>query len=334
MKIVIAGGTGALGSRLADDLAARGHEIVVLTRSPKSGSRHRHVRWDGENVGPWAGELSGAALVNLAGEIVDRPPTKRNIQLLTDSRVRSTRTLVAASGKVDEQIPVWVQGSTLAIYGDAGETEVTEDSPVPPPIPVDEIQGGRNRRVLGGGGAHEGPATPEIAAGAAGGLPQMTGVAVPWEEAFDGAVAGSKTILRTSIALATGTPALDKLVTLTRFGLGGKVGSGKQWFSWIHIADWLAIARLALDGNIEGPINATAPNPVRNEEFMAELRRALHRPWAPPTPAFAVRLGAPILRTDAALALTGRRGVPKRLTEAGFQFQFPTLRGTLADLLE
>jgi uncharacterized protein (TIGR01777 family) len=297
MKVVIAGGTGALGSRLADDLASRGHEVVVLTRSPKPTAAHRQVQWDGQSVGPWAAELSGAALVNLAGEIVDRPPTQKNIQLLTDSRVGPTRALVAASQQLDQQISVWLQSSTLAIYGDSGEAELTEDTPVGE------------------------------------GLPQMTGVAQPWEAAAEGAVAGSKAILRTSIVLAPGSPALDKLAALARFGLGGKVGSGKQWFSWIHIAGWLAIARFALDGKVQGLVNATAPNPVRNEEFMAELRHTLRRPWSPPTPAFAVRLAAPILRTDPALALSGRRGVPKRLTEAGFHFQFPTLGPALEDLL-
>ncbi|ADG99112.1 domain of unknown function DUF1731 [Segniliparus rotundus DSM 44985] len=297
MKVVIAGGTGALGSRLADDLAGRGHEVVVLTRSPKPAAAHRQVQWDGRNVGPWAAELSGAALVNLAGEIVDRPPTKKNIQLLTDSRVRPTQALVAASQQLEQPISVWLQGSTLAIYGDAGDAELTEDTPVRE------------------------------------GLPQMTGVALPWEAASEGAVAGSKAILRTSIVLAAGSPALDKLAALARFGLGGKVGSGKQWFSWVHIADWLAIARFALDGKVQGLVHATAPNPVRNAEFMAELRRALHRPWAPPSPAFAVRLAAPLLRTDPALALSGRRGVPERLTQAGFPFRFPTLGPALDDLL-
>jgi len=296
MKIVLAGGTGALGRRLADDLADRGHEVVVLTRSPRPG-RHRQVRWDGRTVQGWEAELDGAAVLNLAGELVDRWPTKAGIALLTSSRVEPTRALAEAAARLDAPVSVWIQASTLAIHGDSGEQLLDEHSP-----PAD-------------------------------GPPQMPGVAVPWEQAAHGVHAARTVVLRTSFVLDRNTPALDRLTGLTRWGLGGRVGSGRQWVSWIHIADWLAIVRWALDDPVDGIVVASSPGPVRNAELMAALRRVLHRPPAPPTPAFAVRLGALVLRSDPALALTGRRARPARLLDAGFDFSYPDLDGALTDLL-
>ena len=303
MKVVVAGGSGALGRRLCDDLAARGHDVVVLSRNPRPGE-HRQVRWDGATVGPWATELAGAAVVNLAGELVDRRPTARNLELLTRSRVEPTRTLRAAAEQLGVPVPVWLQASTTAIHGDAGDALLDEDSP-----PGD-------------------------------GPPQMVDVARAWEAAAAGAPAERQVVLRTSVVLDRDTPALDRLAGLARWGLGGRVGSGRQWTSWLHIEDWLAITRwvLGLDDETPAPppsgvLVASSPNPVRNVELMAALRRALHRPAAPPTPAPLVRVGAVLLRTDPALALTGRRVVSRKLAEAGFGFRHPELDGALADLL-
>jgi uncharacterized protein (TIGR01777 family) len=302
VKIVVAGGSGALGRRLCADLTDRGHEVVVLTRTPRPGP-HRQVAWDGVTVGPWAAELEGAAVVNLAGELVDLRPAARNIALLTNSRVAPTLALRAAAEKLDAPVPVWLQASTAAIHGDAGETLIDEDTP-----PAD-------------------------------GPPQMAGVARAWEEAAAGARAERQVVLRTSIAFDRDTPALNRLVRLTRFGLGGRIAGGRQWISWLHIDDWLAIARWSLGVEHDaapppsGVLLATAPHPVRNAELMATLRRRLHRPPAPPTPEPLLRLGALLLRTDPALALTGRRAVSKRLAEAGFRFRHPHLDGALADLL-
>ena len=302
MKVVVAGGTGALGRRLTADLAGRGHDVVVLSRTPRPGPV-RQVAWDGVSLGPWAAELADAAVVNLAGELVDRRPTPANTDLLTRSRVQPTLALRAAAAQLDRPVPVWVQASTAALHGDAGETLVDEDTP-----PAD-------------------------------GPPQMAGVARAWEDAVAGARTDRLVVLRTSVVLDRDTPALDRLVQLTRFGLGGRIASGRQWTSWLHVDDWLAIVRWTLGVEVggapppSGVLLATAPNPVRNAELMAALRRALHRPAAPPTPELLVRLGAVLLRTDPALALTGRRAVSRRLTEAGFEFRYPHLDGALADLL-
>src|SRR5262245_41193357 len=126
MKVVLAGGTGALGRRLADDFAARGDEVVVLTRRPASVTSHRAVEWDGRTVGSWGAELRGAVLVNLAGELVDRRPTPANIELLRRSRVEPTLALARAAGALDEPPVVWVQMSTLAIYGNRGDELLDE----------------------------------------------------------------------------------------------------------------------------------------------------------------------------------------------------------------
>ena len=163
----------------------------------------------------------------------------------------------------------------------------------------------------------------------------MTDVAKDWEAAVEGANASRVVILRTSVVLEKGTPALERLLLLVRLGLGGRVASGRQWTSWIHIEDWLSIVRWALepDSAASGVVIATAPDPVRNSELMAGLRKHLHRPPAPPTPAFMVRFGAFLLRSDAALGLTGRHAVSKVLADKGFPFTYPRFDSALDDLL-
>jgi len=306
LRVVVAGGSGTLGRRLVADLACRGHDVVVLTRSSQPELPVRQALWDGASVGDWAAELEPAsrtAVVNLAGRLVDVRPTPTNIASLRSSRVDSTRALVQASSALAAPLAVWVQASTTAIYSDAGETDIDESSSVPV------------------------------------GLPQMTGVAQPWEEAVEGASAERLHILRTSLVLDRGAPVMARLVSLTRAGLGGSIGTGRQWISWIHIEDWLSVVRasLGVEPGVrlpEGVVIASAPFPVRNSDLMAHLRRRLHRPWSPPTPVPLMRLGAVLLRTDAALGLTGRRATSSVLPASGFEFDFPRLEGALDDLLD
>jgi uncharacterized protein (TIGR01777 family) len=305
VKVVIAGGSGSLGRRIAADLAPRGHDVVILTRSPRdTDSTAREVVWDGTTLGEWAAELEGpdTAVVNLAGKLVDCRPTEANIAELRRSRVEPTRALVAASARLAQPLQHWIQASTTAIWSDAGEIHCDEGTPIPA------------------------------------GLPQMTGVALPWEQAFVGANTAHGVILRTSIVLDRGSPALRRLVTLTKAGLGGRVGTGAQWVSWIHVADWLAIVRacLGMDPKVaipSGVLVAATEHPVRNRELMAALRRHLHRSPAPPTPTVLLKVGAIVLRTDAALALTGRRATSKVLRENGFAFSYSTLDEALTDLI-
>ena len=260
------------------------------------------MAWDGQSVGPWAVELGGAAVVNLAGALVDRRPTPANVELLTRSRVLPTLAPrnAAASLRQPPPVPVWLQMSTTAIYGDGGE-RVLDETAAPA----------------------EGP-------------PQMAGVARAWEQAAADAaqVAGRLVVVRTAIVLDRDIRALDRLSGLVRWGLGGRVGSGRQWVRWLHAADFLAVVRRVLDDErLRGIVHATSPEPVRNAALMAELRRVLHRPPAPPTPAWIVRPGSVLLRTDPDLALLGRRCVPARLRQAGFVFTYPQLGPALDDLL-
>lgn len=296
MKIVIAGGAGALGQRIAADLTQRQHEIAVLTRSPRNNFPFRQVAWDGKTVGPWAQELEGAVVVNLAGELVDRRPTDANIEVLRTSRVEPTRALVDASQECSDPPPIWIQGSTTAIYGDAGDVEMSEDSPIP-----------------------SGP-------------PQMPGIAVPWEEAARDANADRQVFFRMSLVFGKDMPVLDRLTKIVKLGLGGRISTGRQWVSWIHLRDMLSALRFVLENEIDGVLNVTSPNPVQNETLMAELRRHLHRPWSPPAPAPLVRIGAWLMATDPALALTGRRAIPARLLEAGFTYELPDMPTALDDL--
>jgi NAD dependent epimerase/dehydratase family enzyme len=162
----------------------------------------------------------------------------------------------------------------------------------------------------------------------------MAGVARAWEEAVVGARSDRLLILRTGVVLDRGTPAIQRLTSLAHWGLGGRIGNGRQWISWLHGDDFRAAVLWLFDQpRLDEIVHVTSPLPVRNQDFMTSLRRAVHRPPAPPTPAALVRLGARLLRSDPALALTGRRGMPARLVAAGFEFRYPDLDPALHDVV-
>ncbi len=303
LRVVIAGGNGFLGSRAAADLHCRGHQVTILTRSERANSPYIQLNWDGKNQGAWARSLYSehreTAVLNLAGELVDLPATDENIARLRSSRVDSTRALVEASANLPRPLAAFLQASTTAIFSDAGDMLITEDSPLPT-------------------GAKA--------------LPQMTGVAKPWEDAVATVNASHVNILRTSLVFEQESPLVDRLSLLARAGLGGPVAGGRQWVSWIHLADWLRVIRgcLGIEGETrlpDGVINLAAPFPVRNAQMM-ELLRAQVAPgplkkFGLPTPAPILAAGAAMLRTDPALGSTGRRVTSRVLADAGFEFEYP-----------
>ena len=300
-KVILAGGRGFLGQSLARRLAAVGWDVVVLTRHPRAGAAFRELAWDGATTGAWAAELDGAdALVNLTGRSVDCVHDAANRRLILESRVNSVRVLGVALAGCRRPPSVWVQCASLALYGDAGDRICTEDAPVAEDFSAQ--------------------------------------VCRQWEAALAAvpAPATRKVCLRIGLVLGPAGGALAPLARLARWFLGGAVGSGRQYLSWLHHEDMNELFWRALtEPGLHGAYNACAPNPVTNAEFMRELRGVLGRPWSPPTPAWAVRFGARfLLRTDANLALTGRRCVPARLQAAGFPFQYPVVGAALRDLLK
>ncbi len=298
-RIVLAGGSGFIGGALTAKFLSRNYEVIILTRAPKPrGDGATEAAWDGKNPGEWEGLLEGAeAVVNLTGKNINCPHTPDNIRELTASRVDSVRAIGAALERVSHPPRAWVQASAIGIYGDAGERICDEKSP---------------------------PGNDALAE-----------ICRRWEDAFHSAKTPNtrKVLLRIGFVLGRDGGALPVLEKLTRWFLGGRAGSGRQFISWIHSPDLAQIFRGAIEnGDWSGTFNAVAPQPVTNDEFMGELRRALHRPWSPPAPEFAVKLGARLMNSEASLALAGCRAAPKRLLEGGFQFQFSGLGDALANL--
>ncbi len=299
-KIILAGGSGFLGQALGRKLAVEGWEVVVLSRKPRNTAPFREVPWDAETAGTWVAELDGAeALVNMTGRSVNCVHHAANRRLILESRVNSVRVLGTALARCRRPPAVWVQCASLALYGDAGDRVCAEDAPV-----ADDFS---------------------------------AQVCWQWEAALAAvpAPATRKVCLRIGLVLGPAGGALGPLAGLTRWFLGGTVGSGRQYLSWLHHEDMNDLFQQAIARpDLAGAYNACAPNPVTNAEFMRELRAALGRPWSPPTPEWAVRFGARfLLRTDADLALTGRRCVPARLQAAGIAFKYPALGAALRDLL-
>jgi uncharacterized protein (TIGR01777 family) len=299
--MVIAGGTGFIGAALSREFTRLGYSVVVLTRTPRGrDDAVREIAWDGQHLGEWVQALDGAeAVINLAGKNINCPHTPENLKAITASRVNSVNVIAAASHHVKIPPPVWIQASAVGYYGDTGDATCDEQ--------------------------------------AAAGNNSLAQICQEWEGAFArfNLAAVRKVTLRIGFVLGTGGGALPVLASLARIFLGGAAGRGRQYISWIHLADLVRMFTTAVESPAcAGTFNAVAPRPVTNAEFMRALRRALHRPWSPPAPEFAVRLGARLMGGEPSLALVSQRCVPARFIAAGFQYRFPELPPALRDLCQ
>lgn len=298
MKIAISGSSGLIGSALARSLRLDGHEVLPLVRRPVADGEQA-VRWD-----PAAGTIDAPALdgvdgvVNLSGAgIGDKRWTDEYKREVLESRTRSTDLLARTIAGLERPPTVFVSGSAMGIYGDTGDTAVTEESPV--------------------------------------GHDFLADVCTRWETAAGPASdAGIRvTFPRTGIVLSPHGGALAKLLPLFRLGVGGRMGSGRQWWSWISLDDEVGAIRWLLDHDVTGPVNLTAPGPVTNAEMTKVLGRVLHRPTVVPVPSFGPKL---LLGGELAdsLLFTSQRVLPAVLEAQGYPFAHPTLEGALRALLD
>jgi hypothetical protein len=285
MKIVVAGGTGFIGEPLVTELLGIG-EVAVLSRDPSKVRIGRGVRWDATPGGAWEEEIAGAgAVVNLAGENIGagRWTAERKRRLL-ESRINATSALTAAIESRPREGRVFVSASAVGIYGDRSDEVLTED------------------------------------AGAGSGI--LADICLRWEAAAREAESSARVVIpRFGIVLGRDGGALPKMALPVRLFAGGKIGSGRQWMSWIDLTDVVRFIRWAIEGGgAAGVYNLTAPNPVTNEELIATLASVLRRPAAIPTPAAALRL----ILGEAAdeLLLASQRVVPRRAEQEGFRFEF------------
>ncbi|MEU9140384.1 TIGR01777 family oxidoreductase [Streptomyces sp. NPDC048404] len=290
-RIVIAGASGLIGSALARSLSAEGHEVVRLVRrEPRSPDE---IRWDPQRQRIDAVGLIGcAAVVNLAGApVAGRPWTSAYKRMIRDSRVLGTATLAEAVASLDEPPRVFVNGSAIGFYGDTGDHAVDESAP-----PGDGF---------------------------------LPSVCVEWEEATAPAQeAGVRTVLpRTGLVVAREGGAWARLIPLFKAGAGGRVGNGRQFWSYIALHDEVAALRHLIDTeSLSGPVNLTAPDPLTNGEITEAMGRVLRRPTLLTAPAPLLRL---VLGDMAEDILGSQRVLPTRLLESGFTFAFPSIEGTL-----
>jgi uncharacterized protein (TIGR01777 family) len=309
LRIVIPGGSGQIGRILARHFHAQGHAVTVLARHPAV-VPWRTVLWDAQEPGGWAHELDGADLViNLAGRSVNCRYNPANRREIKESRVRTTRLLGEAIAHMSNPPVLWMNASTATIYRHALDRAMDEQT--------GEL-----------GGAEPGaPSTWNFS----------IDVARSWEQAFfESHCPGTRKVaLRSAMVMSPDRGGvLDVLLRLVRYGLGGAAGSGRQYVSWIHDADFLsAIDFLIAHPELDGVVNISSPGPLPNREFMRVLRQARGAPIGLPATAWMLEIGAAFLRTETELILKSRRVVPSRLLEAGFIFRFPEWREAAPDLL-
>lgn len=299
-KAVLAGGRGFLGQALARALAAAGWEVVVLSRDARADAPFREVQWNGETGGAWAAELEGAAvLVNLAGRSINCVHSLDHTREIVDSRLNAVKALAKGWNRAKNPPQAWVQMSATGFYGNAGDRFCEETLPPGPGF--------------------------------------LAEVCRLWEESFAALELENtrRVVLRLGPVLDRQTGPFPALLGLTRKFLGGPAGTGRQYMSWVHRDDAVAIlAAAVMQPELSGTYNACAPGAVTNAEFMRELRAAVGRPWCPAAPEFVVRfLAEHQFQTDGNLALHGQRCAPTKLLATGFKFRHPAVGAAIRDLL-
>lgn len=301
-QAILFGANGFLGPHLAEALQQAGLEVVTVSRHQTPAvAGCGHEVWDGRTQGPWAKRLEGAALViNLAGRSINCRHTPENLRQILSSRIDSTRAVGDAIAACEQPPRVWMNASTGAIYqpvwGDAPAATETA-----PPCPGEELRD----------------------------------VGIAWEQELMALDLPQTRRLALRISVVLGNDgALPVLQRITRLGLGGRAGSGKQWMSWIAVQDLCAaIVHAYQHEELQGAINLGSPHPVTNAEFMAEMRRVLRRPIGLPAPAFGIKIGAKLAGSEAKLVLESMKIRPEALLQSGFTFTLPTLDAALESLL-
>ncbi|MFT6638921.1 MAG: hypothetical protein ACJAYP_001509 [Flavobacterium sp.] len=298
-KIIIAAGTGFLGQVLVNHFKNKFEEIVILTRGKsKSKDNIKYVHWDAKTLTGWETELENAdALINLAGKSVDCRYTEKNRQEILASRIDSTAILNLAVLSCTNPPKHWLNSSTATIYRHSEDQQMREES-------------------------------GEI------GDDFSMNVAKAWEQTFFEVPTKNtlKTALRTSIVLGKNGGAFIPLKRLAQFGLGGKQGNGNQFVSWIHEYDFVRATEFIIEKEMVGTVNVVAPNPIRNKNFMKQLRKTIGIPIGLPTPLLLLKLGARIIGTEPELVMKSRNVIPERLLQKDFKFEFDTLDKTLQNL--
>lgn len=304
-KIIIAGGSGFLGTALARTFVARGAEVFVFTRNPQTRTDGaKDIAWDAKTLGDWATLIDGAdAVLNLTGKSVDCRYTQKNRRLIIASRVDSTRVVGEAIARCKNPPRVWLNASSATLY------------------------------------KHD-PAQPADESGPTGATPEAKDafsidVIRRWERALDEARTPRtrKVALRISMVFGLQSGVFPVLRRLARFGLGGKLGSGHQFVSWIHEEDFCRAIEWVLDhDDLVGPVNLAAPNPLPNAEMMRLVRKQCGAPFGLPATEWMLEIGAFFLRTETELIIKSRRVVPGKLSASGFRFHFPQLEDALRNL--
>jgi uncharacterized protein (TIGR01777 family) len=297
MKVIIAGGSGWIGRALSRSLTMDGHDVIVLSRSSQTINGVRSVRWDGATLGPWALEIDGAdAIVNLTGASIaqERWSPTRKAELIR-SRIGPASVLVQAIQAAGQRPAVFVQGSAVGYYGDQGDTILGENA---------------------------GPGSDFLA-----------GLVIGWEAVAEATTdLGVRLVLsRTAVVLGQNGGALPRMALAFRLFLGGSLGSGQQWFPWIHKDDVVGLIAFALANPlVEGPINAVAPESVRANEFAQTLGEVLGRPSWLPAPRIALRIA---LGEVADALLASQHVVPDAAERLGYVFTYPNLKPALEAVL-
>jgi uncharacterized protein len=295
VKVAVSGASGLIGSALVPALEAAGHEIVRLVR--REPSAPNELEWDPDAGRIDASRLSGVdAIVTLSGATIGRRWTDKRRAEILQSRVSTAGLLARTAAALDPPPSVFVSAGGAGIYGDRGDEILTEDSP-----PGDGF---------------------------------LAEVGRAWEAAAEPArAAGIRVVnFRQGIVLARRGGALDRMLTPFKLGLGGRIGSGRQWWSWVILEDTVAAYRFVLESEIAGPVNLSSPNPATNEQFVRALGRALKRPTFFPVPAFGVK--AAFGEMGVKVLLEGQRTLPARLLDSGFEFREPNIDTALQRILE